>query len=201
MIKSNRTRPAVTTDFSTQSLSVFTRAVRAITAVPPEPIPESLETLYTLCQGLLSGPGAPQMGQTLYDRIRIEVERRVGEIARRLRAPIEEADEAAAAESWLRRLELEWKRFLDQMVRGRSRARLTPQLMVRSVFLHLDRTFVLHRPSLLSIWDLGLDIFRSSVVEGADLAERIASTILLFIDRERCGFTSPTALTLAAAAC
>ena len=57
--------------------------------------------------------------------------------------------------------------------------------MVRSVFLHLDRTFVLHRPSLLSIWDLGLDIFRSSVVEGADLAPRIASTILLFVDRER----------------
>lgn len=62
--------------------------------------------------------------------------------------------------------------------------------MVRSVFLHLDRTFVLHRPSLLSIWDLGLDIFRSSVVEGADLAERIASTILLFIDRERCAISA-----------
>lgn len=117
MIKTTRARPSVTTDFSTQALSVFTRAVRAITAVPPEPIPESLETLYTLCQGLLSGPGAQQMGQTLYDRIRIEVERRVGEIARRLRVPIEDTDEAAASEAWLRRLELEWKRFLEQMAR------------------------------------------------------------------------------------
>ena len=35
-----------------------------------------------------------------------------------------------------------------------------PNPQVRSIFLFLDRTYVLQQPGVLSIWDLGLDTFR-----------------------------------------
>lgn len=34
-------------------------------------------------------------------------------------------------------------------------------IMIRSIFLYLDRTFVLQTPGLPAIWDMGLALFRS----------------------------------------
>ena len=34
----------------------------------------------------------------------------------------------------------------------------------RSIFLFLDRTYVLQHPGILSIWDLGLDTFRKQMI-------------------------------------
>lgn len=73
----------------------------------------------------------------MYDRIRMEIERQVGDIRKELcRGEVGKGTE----EEWMRLLELEWKRFLEQM------------LLIRSIFLHLDRTFVLQSAGLLSIW-------------------------------------------------
>lgn len=44
--------------YVSNSLATLTRSVRAITAVPPERTPESLQTLYGLCEGALSGGSA-----------------------------------------------------------------------------------------------------------------------------------------------
>lgn len=41
-----------------------------------------------------------------------------------------------------------WSSHCDQMI------------MIRSIFLYLDRTYVLQNPAVLSLWDMGLDIFR-----------------------------------------
>merc|ERR1719318_1118870 len=37
-------------------------------------------------------------------------------------------------------------------------------IMCRSIFLFLDRTYVLQHPGVLSIWDLGLDTFRRHIL-------------------------------------
>ena len=37
-------------------------------------------------------------------------------------------------------------------------------IMTRSIFLFLDRTYVLQHPTVMSIWDLGLDTFRRCVL-------------------------------------
>lgn len=110
--------------------------------------------------GLVAQGAGPS--QTLYDRIRIELERRAGEIHRFVSSPLApssqkplssslEADPPPATsidlgqpeesdEQWLARLDVEWKRWTEQI------------LMIRSVFTHLDRTYVLKNPSLSLIW-------------------------------------------------
>ena len=37
-------------------------------------------------------------------------------------------------------------------------------IMIRSIFLFLDRTYVLQHPSVMSIWELGLDTFRRCIL-------------------------------------
>jgi cullin-4 len=102
------------------------------------------------------------LAQTLYDRIRIEVERKVGESGGVLRGL------DAGGEAWLTEVERTWQSFREKMVGPTIRVcvflsqvsttalmhcrRLSLQLMVRSIFLHLDRTYVLQNAQLLSLW-------------------------------------------------
>lgn len=74
--------------------------------------------------------------QLLYDRIRLEVERQTVEVRKELVKGAQEEGE----ESWLTRWDQQAKRFREQM------------LLIRSVSLHLDRTYVLREPGLLSLW-------------------------------------------------
>lgn len=163
-------------EFANQALATFTRSIRAICAVPPEPTPESFSTLYSLCEGCISratpssasasvsgasastSSSANSLAQTLYDRIRIELERKVGDIKRTLsysttnpelasqsqQAPDQQQQPKApqndAAEAWLKHVNDEWNAFSQQLS------------LIRSVFTPLDRTFVLARKDLLSIW-------------------------------------------------
>ena len=53
------------------------------------------------------------LAQTLYDRVRIEVERKSGESGKTLRQL-----DAADGEAWLGELEKTWKAFNDKMVRA-----------------------------------------------------------------------------------
>ena len=57
--------------------------------------------------------------------------------------------------------------------------------MIRSIFLFLDRTYVLQNASICSIWDMSLDLFRSQVVSHPRIQSRTIEGILLLIERER----------------
>ena len=98
-----------------QALQTLIRAVRAILSTPPEPIPESLQALYSLCEGLVgmySGETPKNSAaQTLYDRIRIEVERRIGESGNFLKS-LDTADGGA----WLAEVQKTWTTFNEKMV-------------------------------------------------------------------------------------
>ncbi|KAM0754279.1 Cullin-domain-containing protein [Meredithblackwellia eburnea MCA 4105] len=156
--------------WTTQAIATLSRAVRAIQSRPPQPTPESLEALYSLCEGAVGrGQGT---GQILHDRLRMEIERNALEVKRELlKLDVVLGEE----EIWLGVLEVEWKGFLERM------------LLVRSIFLHLDRTFVLQSAGLLSIWDLGLDTFRHNVIEDELVATRMTSSLLALVIRERNG--------------
>ena len=151
-------------DFTQQALTTFTRSIRCITANPPQPCPESLQALYSLCEGCVpavstatadSSSSTDAVAQTLYDRIRIELEKKVGDVQRTLTASTSggtgvdldaaelgrtTAPSAAEAEAFLSLLDREWNTFTRQLG------------MIRSIFLHLDRTWVLNQKALLSIW-------------------------------------------------
>ncbi|GAA5939450.1 cullin family protein [Sporobolomyces koalae] len=173
-----RSKPRASTstppDLINHAVATLTRAVRAIQARPPQPTPESLQALYTLCEAAVAS-GATN-SQLLYDRIRMEIERQAGEIRKALATMTTDGSASKGhEEKWLSEFQLEGQRFLDQM------------LLVRSIFLQLDRTYVLQSPGLLSIWDLGLDIFHHSVLGDEQVSNRVTASLLILIEMERNG--------------
>lgn len=163
-----------------QAVVNLTRAVRAIQSRPPQPIPDSLQSLFTQCE--MAVASGPQTCQLLYDRIKMETERETGEIRRALVGSGDEPLMEGQEEHWMEQFQREGKQFLDQV------------LLVRSIFLYLDRTYVLSSAELLSIWDLGLDLFRYSVLGDSQVASRVTASILHLVTRERNGDLIPRPL-------
>uniref|UniRef100_A0A4W3IVZ4 Cullin-4B n=1 Tax=Callorhinchus milii TaxID=7868 RepID=A0A4W3IVZ4_CALMI len=60
-------------------------------------------------------------------------------------------------------------------------------IMIRSIFLFLDRTYVLQNSMLPSIWDMGLELFRCHVISDRKVQNKTIDGILLLIERERNG--------------
>uniref|UniRef100_A0A672TZU1 Cullin 4A n=1 Tax=Strigops habroptila TaxID=2489341 RepID=A0A672TZU1_STRHB len=60
-------------------------------------------------------------------------------------------------------------------------------IMIRSIFLFLDRTYVLQNSMLPSIWDMGLELFRNHVISDKQVQNKAIDGILLLIERERNG--------------
>ncbi|NWU94020.1 CUL4B protein, partial [Upupa epops] len=60
-------------------------------------------------------------------------------------------------------------------------------IMIRSIFLFLDRTYVLQNSMLPSIWDMGLELFRTHVISDQKVQNKTIDGILLLIERERSG--------------
>uniref|UniRef100_A0A3P9QCF3 Cullin 4A n=1 Tax=Poecilia reticulata TaxID=8081 RepID=A0A3P9QCF3_POERE len=61
--------------------------------------------------------------------------------------------------------------------------------MIRSIFLFLDRTYVLQNSLLPSIWDTGLELFRTHIVSDSAVQKRTVEGILEQIELERNGET------------
>uniref|UniRef100_A0A8B9GEZ0 Cullin 4A n=1 Tax=Amazona collaria TaxID=241587 RepID=A0A8B9GEZ0_9PSIT len=60
-------------------------------------------------------------------------------------------------------------------------------IMIRSIFLFLDRTYVLQNSMLPSIWDMGLELFRNHVISDKQVQNKAIDGILLLIEQERNG--------------
>nr|ACE75802.1 cullin-4A (predicted) [Sorex araneus] len=60
-------------------------------------------------------------------------------------------------------------------------------IMIRSIFLFLDRTYVLQSSMLPSIWDMGLELFRNHIISDKLVQSKTVDGILLLIERERGG--------------
>uniref|UniRef100_A0A2K6MDM7 Cullin-4B n=1 Tax=Rhinopithecus bieti TaxID=61621 RepID=A0A2K6MDM7_RHIBE len=60
-------------------------------------------------------------------------------------------------------------------------------IMIRSIFLFLDRTYVLQNSTLPSIWDMGLELFRTHIISDKMVQSKTIDGILLLIERERSG--------------
>uniref|UniRef100_A0A8C6PE70 Cullin-4A n=1 Tax=Nothobranchius furzeri TaxID=105023 RepID=A0A8C6PE70_NOTFU len=62
-------------------------------------------------------------------------------------------------------------------------------IMIRSIFLFLDRTYVLQNSLLPSIWDTGLELFRTHIVSDVAVQKRTVEGLLEQIELERNGET------------
>ncbi|XP_065344012.1 cullin-4A-like [Cloeon dipterum] len=62
-------------------------------------------------------------------------------------------------------------------------------IQIRSIFLYLDRTYVLQTPTLASIWDMGLEMFRFYIITNPMVQTRTVEGLLMLIEKERQGDT------------
>ncbi|KAG1686593.1 Cullin-4A [Nymphon striatum] len=60
-------------------------------------------------------------------------------------------------------------------------------IMIRSIFLFLDRTYVLQNPTISSIWDIGLEMYRTHIIGHSTVQSRTVDGILKLIKEERFG--------------
>eukprot|EP00963_Diacronema_lutheri_P008970 scaffold785_cov335-Pavlova_lutheri.AAC.2 len=60
-------------------------------------------------------------------------------------------------------------------------------LTIRSIFLYLDRTYVLQSANVRSLWDMGLVIFREYLLQHKQVESTTTAGILQLIEKERLG--------------
>lgn len=58
-------------------------------------------------------------------------------------------------------------------------------ILIRSIFLYLDRTFVIQTQGLPSIWDMGLNLFREHLESLPELEHKSVDGLLKLIEQER----------------
>ncbi|EPQ27340.1 uncharacterized protein PFL1_05262 [Pseudozyma flocculosa PF-1] len=169
------------------------RAVRHLLALSSTPADRaalpSLESLYAITELQLTANAAGI--DDLYDRIKIEMERAAGELARYLAASGTTDETPDSALSWLATLSDAWTGWLDRVS------------LVQSVLLPLDRELAASASTSSSsrghassqsqtsrIWDLAIDTFALQVLENDSLSRRALACIALGLDADRAG-TAP----------
>ncbi|KAG6595943.1 putative Cullin family protein [Phytophthora cinnamomi] len=60
-------------------------------------------------------------------------------------------------------------------------------LVIRTIFLYLDRTYVMQTPHIASIWDMGLNLVRDNLVERRSLETKLIDALLELVEHERKG--------------
>ncbi|KAH7728259.1 cullin-4A [Aphelenchoides avenae] len=127
----------------------------------------SLEELYKMVEGLCETNHALQM----YAGIKALVRQYITKKAQDMLEKTREVGELF----FLQSLNALWLEYCNQMI------------MVRSVFIFMDRTYVLHNAAMYSLWDAGLEIFRSVVMDEGKTRQRALNGLLNVIHAERMG--------------
>lgn len=152
-------------DYREQTWEKLKEAVLAIHMSKPNKY--SLEELYQAVENMCNH----KMASTLYNDLRSLMEKHV-------RTNVEQfLAESMDRFLFLKKMNETWQAHCQQMI------------MIRSIFLFLDRTYVLQNPSILSIWDMGLELFRQYILQYTLVQTRIVEGLLMLIERERRGVT------------
>lgn len=155
-------QPRLPDDYEASTWAVLCRAVEAIHC--QQPIDYSLEELYRATESLCLHKFSESLFGRLKDKIQAHVQHAIERV---LRTPGDSV-------LYLRAVNELWNEHCSQMH------------SIRSIFLHLDRTYVLQTPHH-SIWDLGLKFFREYVIENEQVKPRLLQCLLLQIELDRRG--------------
>ncbi|PWN51191.1 Cullin-domain-containing protein [Violaceomyces palustris] len=159
-----------------QQQQLLIRSIRSIlssqSASPPSSSTPttSYETLYSITEEQVS---LPEQCSDLYQRVKLEMERAVGQIAASLRSNGSShlTNPENSDLTWLNQLERSWSDWCDRVS------------LVRNILLPLDRSYLLSNPQLLSIWDLAMDIFGYKILQDSELSlqavRRVTSSLNL----------------------
>ncbi|XP_015587413.1 cullin-4A isoform X2 [Cephus cinctus] len=165
VIKNFKNKPKLPENYQEQTWEKLREAVVAIQT--SKSIRYSLEELYQAVENMCNH----KMASTLYANLTELTESHV-------KANIEQfLAESMDRHIFLKKMNECWQSHCRQMI------------MIRSIFLYLDRTYVLQNPSISSIWDMGLHLFRLHIVLNNLVQTRTVEGLLMLIEKERQGDT------------
>ncbi|CAI4228659.1 unnamed protein product [Auanema sp. JU1783] len=123
---------------------------------------ESLyRTVYNLCRN---------EGPAVYDKLQALIKSHVVVFRHDLFQEVENN-----MSNFLEKIERVWTDFCSQVT------------MIRSIFIFLDRAYVLQQTSVLSIWEMSLTLFRIEILQSSLIKQRIVTDVLKLITDERMG--------------
>ncbi|KAJ8980577.1 hypothetical protein NQ317_018704 [Molorchus minor] len=163
VIKNLKSEPKLPDDYREQTWEKLKSAVLAIQQSKPNQY--SLEELYQAVENMCNHKMAPTLYQKLYNLVENHVSHNI---------------EQFLAESmdrflFLKKMNDTWLAHCNQMI------------MIRSIFLYLDRTYVLQNPNISSIWDMGLELFSKYILLNTLVQTRVVEGLLMLIEKERQG--------------
>ncbi|XP_074658437.1 cullin-4B-like [Tubulanus polymorphus] len=163
VIKNFKEKPKLPENYHVEAWHKLKEAVEAIHT--SHAIKYSLEELYQAVENMCSH----KMSATLYDQLKQVCESYV-------RSNLDRFIEVMTDhEQYLKMIDACWQAHCQQMI------------MIRSIFLFLDRTYVLQNSAIASIWDMGLELFRLYIISNHLVQTRTVDGLLVLIERERNG--------------
>ncbi|NWV29028.1 CUL4A protein, partial [Origma solitaria] len=171
VIKNFRERPKLPDNYTQDTWQKLHEAVGAIQSSIS--IKYNLEELYQAVENLCSY----KVSATLYKQLRQVCEEHVkAQILQFREYPfLMHRNYSLDSLLFLKKINKCWQDHCRQMI------------MIRSIFLFLDRTYVLQNSMLPSIWDMGLELFRNHIISDKQVQTKTIDGILLLIERERNG--------------
>ncbi|NWS31123.1 CUL4A protein, partial [Polioptila caerulea] len=171
VIKNFRERPKLPDNYTQDTWQKLHEAVGAIQSSTS--IKYNLEELYQAVENLCSY----KVSATLYKQLRQVCEEHVkAQILQFREYPfVMHRSDSLDSLLFLKKINKCWQDHCRQMI------------MIRSIFLFLDRTYVLQNSVLPSIWDMGLELFRNHIISDKQVQTKTIDGILLLIERERNG--------------
>ncbi|NXN85041.1 CUL4A protein, partial [Bombycilla garrulus] len=170
VIKNFRERPKLPDNYTQDTWQKLHEAVGAIQSSIS--IKYNLEELYQAVENLCSY----KVSATLYKQLRQVCEEHVkAQILQFREYPFVMHRDSLDSLLFLKKINKCWQDHCRQMI------------MIRSIFLFLDRTYVLQNSVLPSIWDMGLELFRNHIISDKQVQTKTIDGILLLIERERNG--------------
>ncbi|CAG9796347.1 unnamed protein product [Diatraea saccharalis] len=163
VIKNFKSKPNLPENYQETTWSKLREAVIAIQT--SKAIAYSLEELYQAVENMCSHKMASQLYVNLTNLVEAHVKANIEQFL----------SESMDRQVFLKRMDDCWRAHCRQMI------------MIRSIFLYLDRTYVLQNPSIHSIWDMGLDLFRHHIAMNTLVQTRTVDGLLLLIEKERGG--------------
>nr|XP_020752035.1 cullin-4A [Odocoileus virginianus texanus] len=156
-------RPKLPDNYTQDTWQKLHEAVKAIQSSTS--IRYNLEELYQAVENLCSHKVSP----TLYQQLRQACE---GHVQAQI---LQFREDSLDSVLFLKKINTCWQDHCRQMI------------MIRSIFLFLDRTYVLQNSTLPSIWDMGLELFRNHIISDKMVQTKTIDGILLLVERERSG--------------
>ncbi|KAJ9565787.1 hypothetical protein OSB04_001753 [Centaurea solstitialis] len=163
VIKLLKAKPTLPTNFEENTWAILKSAISAIFLKQPDPC--DLEKLYQAVNDLC----LHKMGGSLYQRIERECE---AHISAALQSLVGQSEDLVV---FLSLVQKTWQDFCDQM------------LMIRGIALYLDRTYVKQTPTVRSLWDMGLQLFRKHLSLASEVEHKTVFGLLKMIESERLG--------------